>query len=191
MAKFSAISRVVAHKFANHAIITTIESHCSIARAMVVARVVVKAVARAEARAVVRVVAVVVAVAWCIIFSLTATGIRGNIVCHATLAIGVTVFRHATLAIHSVVICRSTTAMHGKHNNQPKEGRVAKMPATEAKQQATTSRRNERTRGWRNTNISTMTATGTMPLPTMTVPTTLTRTTTFAAVASIERYTMC
>ncbi len=31
-----------------------------------------------------------------------------------------------------------------------KKGRAAKMPATEVTQQATTSQRNERTRGWRN-----------------------------------------
>jgi hypothetical protein len=82
-------------------------------------------------------------------------------------------------------------AMHSKHNNQPKEGRVAKMPATEVKQQATTSRRNERTRGWRNTNASAMTATGTMTSATMTLPTTMTMTTMLAAAASIKRYTMC
>jgi hypothetical protein len=35
----------------------------------------------------------------------------------------------------------------GEHNNQPKEGRAAKMPATEAMQQAMTSQFNERTRG--------------------------------------------
>jgi hypothetical protein len=33
----------------------------------------------------------------------------------------------------------------GEHNNQPKEGRAAKMPAIEAMQQATTSRHNKRT----------------------------------------------
>ncbi len=38
----------------------------------------------------------------------------------------------------------------GEHNNQPKEGREAKMPATEATQQATTSWHNKRTKGWRN-----------------------------------------
>jgi hypothetical protein len=38
----------------------------------------------------------------------------------------------------------------GEHNNQPKEGRAAKMPATEVMQQATTSQRNERTQGQRN-----------------------------------------
>jgi hypothetical protein len=56
--------------------------------------------------------------------------------------------------------------MHGKHNNQPKVGRMAKMPATEAKQQATTSWLDERTRKWRNTNTSAMTATGTMTMAT-------------------------
>jgi hypothetical protein len=61
-------------------------------RAVAKARVVARAVARAEARAVVRVVAVAVVMARCILFSLIATGIRGDIVCHATLAIGVAVF---------------------------------------------------------------------------------------------------
>ncbi len=35
----------------------------------------------------------------------------------------------------------------GEHNNQPNEGRAAKMLATEATQQVTTSRCNERTKG--------------------------------------------
>jgi hypothetical protein len=33
---------------------------------------------------------------------------------------------------NSVVICHTTAAMRGKHNNQPKEGCTAKMPATKA-----------------------------------------------------------
>jgi hypothetical protein len=33
---------------------------------------------------------------------------------------------------NSIVICRTTAAMRGKHNNQPKEGRAAKMPVTNA-----------------------------------------------------------
>jgi hypothetical protein len=66
-------------------------------------------------------------------------GIRNDIVCHATSAIGVAIFRHTTLEIRGVFIFRSTTTMRGEHNNQPKEGGAAKMPAKEAKQQATTS----------------------------------------------------
>jgi hypothetical protein len=42
------------------------------------------------------------------------------------------------VAVDGVVVCRTTTAMRGVHNNQPKERCVEKMPATEAKQQATT-----------------------------------------------------
>jgi hypothetical protein len=38
----------------------------------------------------------------------------------------------------------------GKHNNQPIEGRAAKISATEETQQATTSQRHERTKGWHN-----------------------------------------
>jgi hypothetical protein len=53
-------------------------------------------------------------------------------------------------------------AMRGKHNNQPKEGCAAKMPATEAKQQATTSRRDKRMRGWCNTKASARSAMGTI-----------------------------
>ncbi len=65
------------------------------ARAMVVVvvRGVARAVASTEARAVARVVPVAAAVAWCIVFSITAMGIHDNIVCRATLAIGVAVFR--------------------------------------------------------------------------------------------------
>jgi hypothetical protein len=132
---------------------------------------VARAVARAEARAVVRVV--VVAVVRCIVFSLTATEIRDDVVCFTTSAIGVAIFHCITSAILGIVICRSTTAMRGEHNNHPKQGSAAKMPAIEAKQQATTSQREKRTRGQRNTNASAMTATGTMTLATMTAPTTL------------------
>jgi hypothetical protein len=113
-------------------------------------------------------------------------GIPGNVIYHATLVIGVSVFRHTTLAIRGVVICRSTTALRSEHNNQPKEGHAAKMPVTEAKQQATTSRRDERTRGQRNTNASKTTAMGTITMAKMTAPTTMTTTTTSAAAASIE-----
>ncbi len=35
----------------------------------------------------------------------------------------------------------------GEHNNQPKEGWAAKMPATEATQQAMTCQQDKRTRG--------------------------------------------
>jgi hypothetical protein len=38
----------------------------------------------------------------------------------------------------------------GEHNNQPKEECAAKMPATKATQEATTSHWDERTRGRRN-----------------------------------------
>ncbi len=38
----------------------------------------------------------------------------------------------------------------GEHNNQPKEGGAAKMPATEAMQQAMTSQHDKRTRGRHN-----------------------------------------
>ncbi len=68
---------------------------------------------------------------------------------------------------------------------------AAKMPATEVKQQATTSWRDERMRGQRNTNASTMAAMGMMTMVMMTVPTTMTTTTTLAAAVSIERYAMC
>jgi hypothetical protein len=78
-----------------------------------------------------------------IVFSLTAMGIPGVVFCHATLVIG-------------IIVCRATLAIH---NNQPIEGCVAKMPVTEAKQQATTSRRDKRKRGQCNTNASKMTAT--------------------------------
>jgi hypothetical protein len=124
------------------------------ARAMVMVRVVARVVAKEEAWAVARVVAVVVAVVRCIVFRLTAKGISNDVVCGATLALDVAIFYRASLAIQGVVICRSTTAMLGEHINQPNEVRAAKVPATEAKQQATTSRCNERTRGRRNTNVS-------------------------------------
>jgi hypothetical protein len=65
-----------------------------------------------------------------------------------------------------------------------------KMPATEAKQQTTTSRRDKRKRGWHNMNTSALTAMG-MTTATMAAPTTMTMTTTLAAVASIKRHTMC
>jgi hypothetical protein len=123
-------------------------------RAMVMARVVARAVAKGEAWAVARFVAVVLAVARCIVFSLTAKGISNDVVCHATSAMDVAIFRHATLALRGIVICRSITAMRGEHINQPNEGCAAKVPATEAKQQATTRRHNKRTRGRRNTNAS-------------------------------------
>ena len=121
---------------------------------MVMARVAAMAVAKGEAWAVARVVAVVVAVARCIVFSLTVKGISNDIVCRATSGIDVAIFCRATLAIQGVVICRSTTAMRGEHINQPNEGRAAKVPAAEAKQQATTSQCNKRTRGRHNTNTS-------------------------------------
>jgi hypothetical protein len=76
--------------------------------------------------------------------------------------------------------------MRNKHNNQPKEGRVANMPATEAKQQASTSWRNERTRGQCNTNASATTKMGTMTTVTVTVATITTTTTTLVGVASIK-----
>ncbi len=119
------------------------------------ARVVAMAVAKGEAWAVARVVAMVVAVARCIVFSLTVKGISNHIVCHATSGIDVAIFCRATLAIRGVIICRSTTIMRGEHINQPNERRMAKVPATEAKQQGTTSQCNKRTRGQRNTNAST------------------------------------
>jgi hypothetical protein len=121
---------------------------------MMMVRVVVRAVAKGEVWTVARDVAVVVAVAWCIVFILTAKGISDDVVCHATSAIDVAIFRRAALAIRGVVICRSTTAMRGEHINQPNEGCAAKVPATEAKQQTTTSQCNKRTRGQRNTNAS-------------------------------------
>jgi hypothetical protein len=80
----------------------------------------------------------------CIVFSLTATGIHGVIFCRDTSMIGVVIFRCDILAIH---------------NNQPKEGHTAKMPATEVKQLATASQRQERRRGWHNTNAIATTAT--------------------------------
>ncbi len=123
-------------------------------RAMVMVRVVARAVAKGEVWVVTRVFVVVVAVARCIVFSLTTKGISDGGVCRATSAIDVAIFRCATSEIQGVVICRSTTAMSGEHINQPSEGRAAKVPATEAKQQATTSQCNERTRGQRNTNAS-------------------------------------
>jgi hypothetical protein len=63
---------------------------------------------------------------------------------------------------------------------------MAKMPATEGKQQETTSRRNKRTRGWCNMNASAMTATGTMTTAMVTEATTRTTATTLAVAASIE-----
>ncbi len=51
------------------------------------------------------------------------------------------------VAVVGVVICRTPMTMHGIHNNQQEEERAAKIPATEAKLQATTSRRNKRIRG--------------------------------------------
>ncbi len=60
------------------------------------------------------------------------------------------------------------------------------MPATEAKQQATTSQCNKRTRGWRNKNASAMTAMGMITTGTVTAATTTTTTTMSAAAASIE-----
>ncbi len=71
-------------------------------------------------------------------------GIRGVVFHPTTLVTGIVIFRHTALGIH---------------NNQPKERRAAKIPATEAKQLATTSRRDEMTRGWRNTNASATTST--------------------------------
>jgi hypothetical protein len=99
---------------------------------------------------------------------------------------GIVIFHRATLAISGIVICYTTRAIRGKHNSQPKEGRAAKMPATEAKQQATTSRHGEKTRGQCNTNTSTTTAMGMMKMATVTVVTTTMTTTTLAAVASIK-----
>jgi hypothetical protein len=57
----------------------------------------------------------------------------------------------ATLGIHIVIICCSIRAVRAEHNNQPKEEYLAKMPATEANQQATTSRHDKTPRGRRNT----------------------------------------
>jgi hypothetical protein len=65
------------------------------------------------------------------------------------------------------------------------------MPATEVKQEAMTSRHNNRTRGRCNTNASATTAMGTMTTAMMTAPTTMITTTTLASAASIKRYTMC
>ena len=94
---------------------------------MVMARVVAMAVAKGEAWAVVRVlVMVAVAVSRCIIFSLTAKGISGDVVCRATSAIDVPIFCRATLAIQGIVICCSTRAMHREHINHLNEGHVGK-----------------------------------------------------------------
>jgi hypothetical protein len=79
-----------------------------------------------------------------IVFSLTATGIHSVIFCRDTLMISVLIFRRDILAIH---------------NNQPKEGHTANMPATEGKQLATASQRKERRRGWHNTKAIATTAT--------------------------------
>ncbi len=57
-----------------------------------------------------------------------------------------------------VVLCRTTTTMHGIHYNQPEEGLAAKIPVTDAKLQATSSRCDKRIRGRHNTNASAMTA---------------------------------
>jgi hypothetical protein len=100
--------------------------------------------------------------------------------------IGVAVFCRATSSICGIVICHTTTAMHGEHNNKPKEGCAAKMPATEAKKQKTTSRSNKRIRGWCITNASAMTAMWTMTMAMVTVQTMRTMTTMVAAAASIE-----
>jgi hypothetical protein len=124
------------------------------ARVMVMARVVARAVAKGEVWVLARVVPVVVAVARCIVFNLTAKGISNNVGCCATLTIDVAIFCRATLAIQGVIIYRSTMAMRGEQITQPNEGHAAKVPATEAKQQATTSRCNKRTKGQRNTNAS-------------------------------------
>jgi hypothetical protein len=116
-----------------------------------------------------------------IVFSLVATGIHGVVFRRATLVIGIVVFCRATLAIRGIVIFCTTTAIHSKHNNQPKEGRGAKMLATEAKQQATTSWHNKRMRGQRNMNVSATTAKGTMTMATVSAETTIMMTTTLAA----------
>ncbi len=74
-----------------------------------------------------------------IIFSLSTTEICGIIFRRVIFVIGIAIFHRATSAICSIVIYSTITAMHCKHNNQPKERCTAKMPVTEAKQQATTS----------------------------------------------------
>jgi hypothetical protein len=66
-----------------------------------------------------------------VFFSLAAMGIRGILFCHSSLVIGIIVSPPTTSAIRSIVICRTTPAMRGKHNNQPKGGPPAKMPATD------------------------------------------------------------
>ncbi len=69
-----------------------------------------------------------------------AMALPGIILCHCD-GVGGGVFgRWRVVAVVGVAICRTTTAMRGMHNNHPKYGRAAKMPATEAKQQALTSR---------------------------------------------------
>ncbi len=65
-----------------------------------------------------------------IVTALTATEICGNVVCCTILAIGLVIFRHASLAICGIIVCCTTTAMRCIHNNHPKEGHAAKMPAT-------------------------------------------------------------
>ncbi len=66
--------------------------------------------------------------------------------------------RWRVVVVVGVVVCRTTTAMRNVHNNQLEEGCAAKIPVTEAKLQATTSRRDEKMRGRHNTNASAMTA---------------------------------
>ncbi len=58
--------------------------------------------------------------------------IRSVIFSRATLMIGIVIFRCAILAMPGIGICGTTAAMHSEYNNQPKEGRAEKMPATEA-----------------------------------------------------------
>ncbi len=62
------------------------------------------------------------------------------------------------VAVVSVVVCHTTTAMCGIHSNQPKEGRTAKMPSTNATQQALTSQHDKRMRERHNRNASAMAA---------------------------------
>ncbi len=81
-----------------------------------------------------------------IVFSLTAMGVCGVVFCRATSVIGIVIFCHATLVIH---------------NNQPKEGHAARMPATEAEQRATTIWCNKRTRGQCNMNMNASATTAT------------------------------
>jgi hypothetical protein len=123
-----------------------------------------------------------------IIFGLTATGIRSNVVCRTTLEILVTIviLHRATLVIRGVVICCPTTAICNKHNNQPKEECTAKMPETEAKQQATTNWHNERTRGQHNMNASATTAMGRITMARVTMATTTTMTTMLSVLANIK-----